>query len=424
MTEYVNSVIRLDKVGHSPAYGSVIPLKDRRLMWAWGSGRAQPIEPLYVNYSTDEGETWSEKIPQKLTTGEPLLSVFEANLIRLHSGALGLLETCTARRGEFEADQYQAICFHKSEDEGQTWSPARMIHPAEEATFYTHECSLVLSDGRIIVPAYAGVGPKPTTSDVKGMRKFGENFGNPGRFVLYYSYAYYSDDEGETWKRSRNETFVMLEKGFRGSYAAGEPAVIELKDGRLLMLARTTLGRFFQSYSPDRGETWTDAEPTDLACIPSPCALRRLPKTGDLLVIWNQISRWEMMIGLYRHRLSCAISKDEGKTWQHHKNLESLDDTTYIEPEGTETVIMGKMQQPLDRVRYHRAPAPLRYNEPTCTFLDDKAIITYGMCVWGDKSVITNTYGMDYDELMVKFGLAPYDRGNKVRVVSQDWFYE
>ena len=45
------------------------------------------------------------------------------------------------------------------------------------------------------------------------------------------------------------------------------------------------------------------------------------------------------------------------------------------------------------------------------------------MLVWGDKAVITDTYGMDFDALMEEFGLAPYDRGNKVRVVSTDWFY-
>jgi len=423
MTEYVNAVIRLDQVVHSPAYGSVIPLKDRRLMWVFGSCRAKPIEPLYAIYSSDEGATWSEKQPLKLTTGEPLLGVMETNLIRLRSGALGLLETCAARAGEFDADQYQAIAFHKSEDEGETWSPPRLIHPAEEATFYSNECSMVLRDGRIIVPVYGDIGPKPLVANFKRMRKLGEEFGNPGRCTLYYSYVYYSDDEGETWTRSRNETMVMLERGFAGSYAMGEPQVVELNDGRLLMFGRTNIGRIFKSYSPDRGHTWLEAEPTDLALTPSPSPLRRLPKTGDLLVIWNQTSRWENMIGLYRHRLSCAISKDEGETWQHHKNLESLDDTTRVEVDGFETLVSGGYRQPLDRVRYHRAPAPLRFNQPTCCFLDDKVIITYGMCVWGDKPVITETYRMDYDELMRKAGLAPYDRGNKVRVLSTDWFY-
>ena len=82
-----------------------------------------------------------------------------------------------------------------------------------------------------------------------------------------------------------------------------------------------------------------------------------------------------------------------------------------------------KPRQPLDRLRYHRAPGPLRCNDATCTFLDGHAIITYCYQGFGDKSVITDTYGMDYDDVMRQHGLAPYDRANKVRVLPIDWFY-
>ena len=78
----------------------------------------------------------------------------------------------------------------------------------------------------------------------------------------------------------------------------------------------------------------------------------------------------------------------------------------------------------MDLSRYHRATGPLRFNEPTIAFLGEKAIITYGMSTFGEKSIITDTYGLDYDVLMREKGLAPYDRGNRVRVVSTSWFYE
>ena len=54
------------------------------------------------------------------------------------------------------------------------------------------------------------------------------------------------------------------------------------------------------------------------------------------------MSAWETLQGLYRHRLSWAISKDEGLTWQNHKNLESLDDVSYIEPTPIEQVMVGR----------------------------------------------------------------------------------
>ena len=70
------------------------------------------------------------------------------------------------------------------------------------------------------------------------------------------SYCYLSDDDGETWR-----------EGGRVQPAGGpsyEPACIELKDGRVLMLMRTGLGSQFISLSNDGGETWTAPEPTAL----------------------------------------------------------------------------------------------------------------------------------------------------------------
>ena len=197
------------------------------------------------------------------------------------------------------------------------------------------------------------------------------------------------------------------------------------------MLCRTNLGRHFRSYSDDRGQTWSEAEPTDLVCCPAPCSLKRIPATGDLLVIWSQISRWETMTGLYRHRLSCAISRDEGQTWEHHRNLESLDDVSRIEPtEPIEHVLIGTYRQPSDRTRYTRAPGPLRCNQPTCCFLGDKAIITYCSAVLGDPSAIQQTYGVDVGKLARDLGYTPNPRNpdkfignNKIRVLPIKWFY-
>ena len=430
MAEDFEAIVPFDKVRLSPSFGSVIALNDGLLMWAWGQSSLDPLKPFCANYSGDGGRTWSEPSELKLTTGEPLLGIYQANLFRLASGALGLVHIAQARRGEFDSVAYYGLCFHKSEDEGQTWSKPVAINPPNISAVVSGDKSIVLSDGRIIVPADTFVGPKPTAADFKGVQRFGQRFGNLERCALIHSYAYYSDDEGQSWTRSRNDVIILIEGGMKGSYSFGEPAVVELTDGRLLMMGRTNLGRIYQSYSEDRGHTWLLPEPTDLALLPSPCNVRRIPKTGDLLVIWSQASRWEMMTGVYRHRLSCAISKDEGQTWQNHKNLESLDDVAHIEPVGEEAVIIGPTQQPLDRVRYHRAPGPLRCNEPTCTFVDETAVITYGRLELGDRAVIEKTYGMDYDALAKELGFTPHPNNpkrftgnNKVRVLPIDWFY-
>ena len=139
----------------------------------------------------------------------------------------------------------------------------------------------------------------------------------------------------------------------------------------------------------------------------------------------------ELIEGVYRHRLTCAVSKDDGLSWQHHRNLESLDDVAHIEPVVDEMMLIDNIRQPVDRHRYHRAPGPLRCNEPTCTFHDDNAVITYSHLELGDPAVITNTYGMDFNDVADKYGVTErpdrpgrYEGNNKVRILPTEWFYE
>jgi hypothetical protein len=424
MTEYVNAVITHDQVSHSPSYGSVIALKDGRLMWASGSGSGDPVNPLQAVHSSDGGATWPGPVDLKYRDGQPVLGVMDVNLLRLHSGALGLAHRSAFPPAEERLGNYTGrLSFHRSDDEGETWSQPVPINPPGTHAVFTNDKSIVLRDGRIVVPFYGSIGPRLFPFEKFSMQ-LGEKFNNAERGVMAYGATYYSDDEGETWTRSLNEVHVTLDHGALGRYSLGEPTVVELDDGRVLMLGRTNLGTFYRCYSEDRGETWSEPVASGLACPPSPCSLIKLPGTGDLMVAFNQISRWETMSGLYRHRLSCAISRDEGKTWENHRNLESLDDVSYIEPGGPEPVLMGRPKQPVDRSRYHRAPGPLRFSYPSATLVGDKVVITYGMSVFGDKSIIADTFGVDYDQLMEKLGLAPYDFGNKVRVLTTEWFYE
>ena len=54
---------------------------------------------------------------------------------------------------------------------------------------------------------------------------------------MSFCYAYYSDDEGETWQRSRNEVHASIEGGMGGAFSMGEAQIVELVDGRLLLMA-------------------------------------------------------------------------------------------------------------------------------------------------------------------------------------------
>ena len=234
-----------------------------------------------------------------------------------------------------------------------------------------------------------------------------------GRLLLAYTHFYQggsdfgagdirgkiSEDGGDTWRRSLGEISVHFsESGRDFAYADfEEPAVVELRDGRLLCFGRTRLGEQYQSTSEDGGVTWGPAQPSGLAASYSPASLKTIPKTGDIVCVWNQVSGQEIADGLARMRMSCAVSKDDGKTWEHFKNLESLDDRTRIAPEETAADTQGEMQAIQSRLarkarptqKDHAAEVRARYPRrsgykhvdyaSTCFSSEGNVLIQYGV---------------------------------------------
>jgi sialidase-1 len=131
-----------------------------------------------------------------------------------------------------------------------------------------------------------------------------------------HSFVFYSDDEFQTWKISDN---TMTAPG-RGAH---EPTIVELRDGRLLCLLRTTQKSIFKSYSEDKGMHWSVPSPTELPAPDSPPLLRRIPSTGDLLLLWNHVASDR---NSPRTPLTAAISRDEGESWEHLRDIENRTD--------------------------------------------------------------------------------------------------
>jgi sialidase-1 len=367
----------------SPYVPSLLPLKDGRLLLTSADFKGGNFDGVsdagtYGITSADLGKTWSDPVALR-TMGGGYVRGGHSSLLRLQSGALGLIDWDT---------------FYRSQDEGETWSEPVVIGERKWGHHVRNDCAIVLSSGRIVAPAYM----YPKTVDDMCTESTDE---------LAFGIAHHSDDEGNTWQESETLIVVPLDGGRRGLYAWDEWSVLELEDGRLLGMGRTCLNRLFQCFSEDAGKTWGKIEPTCLSTDGSPCLLRRIPATGDLLVIWTQTSAEEFQQYLTRHRLTCAVSRDEGKTWQNYRNLESLDDVTQVEPAELKRYQVDPKytgyHQPEDRQRYHRAPGVLRVGYPTCTFLDDRAIITYG-------------YGCADDPI----GYVAC----KIRVVPTTWFYD
>ncbi len=138
-----------------------------------------------------------------------------------------------------------------------------------------------------------------------------------------------SDDGGLTWRKSKNEikspphTVGGIHKGLRWQNSGVEATVVELKNGTLWALVRTSQDYHYESFSKDRGETWTKAEPSRFAGTLTMPTLGRLPD-GRLLMLWtNQMALPEVSTATgrgedaftNRDTMHAAISADDGKTW-------------------------------------------------------------------------------------------------------------
>ena len=196
------------------------------------------------------------------------------------------------------------------------------------------------------------------------------------------TFVYYSTDAGDTWRRSEGDVIIWKDDGYGGMWPADEPNVAQLKDGRLIMLMRTTLGRLYQAFSSDGGRRWDYPQPTALPSSYSPCCLERIPanehtlrngRAGDLVCVWNNVSHQEITRGFRRGRLSCAVSRDDGKTWSHIKTIATAGlpavkgIAALSEPQMMRAdKDLGELPMPFGIVDY-----------PDITFADDRVLIKY-----------------------------------------------
>ncbi len=271
--------------------GDFIPLKDGRILFVYshftdGSGDNAGAY-LAGRFSNDKGKTWS-KNDVTILPNEGGMNVMSVSLLRLRSGELALFYL--RKNSETDCIPYMRT----STDEAKTWSePVRCI--AGDGYFVVNNDRLVLlKNGRIIFSASQHGAPDWANGKVA---------------------SYYSDDNGMTWAQSTqvpNIEDVVLQ----------EPGIIELKDGQLMLFCRTDAGVQYFSYSRDMGETWTPIEPGNIKSPLSPASIKRIPATGDLLLLWNN-NYEQVRDGGKRTPFNLAISRDEGKTWEKIKPVES-----------------------------------------------------------------------------------------------------
>lgn len=149
-----------------------------------------------------------------------------------------------------------------------------------------------------------------------------------------------SDDDGRTWRRvdvSPVPNVSRLAPGDRRPHwycDGGEPSLVELTDGTLLMAVRSSGPNAAFYRSRDGGETWSEGEPDAAFWQANTMPYLFRLKDGRLLFVWNNTQmlptreateypeltedelggRWESVF-TNRDALHAAISEDDGKTW-------------------------------------------------------------------------------------------------------------
>ena len=178
-----------------------------------------------------------------------------------------------------------------SKDEGRTsFLPSMIVTTGQGRVSMANDRIVKLASGRLLCPL--------ALSDEESGRSH------------HRALCFMSDDSGYSWHRGRGAVDLSQR-------SAKNPAVIELSDGRLLMLVQSDENYVAKTYSKDGGETWS--EPGDAGISPSDSLLTlgRIPATGDLLLLRNNLDTSETMLGQGCASLSSVISCDEGQTWKH-----------------------------------------------------------------------------------------------------------
>jgi BNR repeat-like domain len=264
-------------------------------------------------YSHDSGRTWSAPETQlKLPVVKGAFHLYLTFVDRddnVHLFFLNDAGTYAARANagpKAESIERHLDIWHtKTIKQRKDWQPVRMIHEG----FASHLNSVIqLRSGRLVVP-FASL-----TKRTWGNR--GSGFDAYTYMGQYDCTTIYSDDGGETWRRS--PATLKVETPTISTYGAVEPVIIELKDGRVWMLMRTQRGRFWESFSRD-GVEWSEPKPTDIFSSDSPAGLVRL-KDGRIALFWNACLRASYAFG-GRPVLHVAISEDEGRTWRGYREV-------------------------------------------------------------------------------------------------------
>lgn len=302
-------VLRLPPGAGNPrnSEGDFLRLADGRWMFVYTHfyGGNDDYAPAYLagRYSADEGATWTDS-DVVILPNEAGMNVMSVSLLRLASGRAALFYL--RKESTSDCRPYMRLLHeHVPPHEPDAWGPAIPIIPDERAGYYVmnNDRVIQLDSNRLIAPVAYHRTPTGEPLDPYGILQ-----------------CYLSDDEGQTWYAGK-PLAPARHKGH--PVMLQEPGVVPLKDGRLMLFSRTDAGCQYLSYSQDGGVSWTPPKPSAIRSPLSPASIKRIPTTGDLLLVWNDHTDIPPGLRGLRTPLTLAISRDNGQHWRRWGHLET-----------------------------------------------------------------------------------------------------
>lgn len=138
---------------------------------------------------------------------------------------------------------------------------------------------------------------------------------------LCFTYDQLNDRYGYSISTDNGKTYKHYYGAQKKSTYFDEAMAYELNDGRIRMLARTTLGELSESYSSDGAKTWTQSILSGITAADTRFYVSKLP-SGRVLLINNDNSK-------SRCNMTVQLSEDDGKTWKYKKCIDDRCETSY-----------------------------------------------------------------------------------------------
>ncbi|HPD15207.1 MAG TPA: sialidase family protein [Planctomycetota bacterium] len=304
-----------------------------RLWAAWVSGGDSELAYFVAATSDDGGDTWSAPRlvidPADSPTGLPHRTLV-GNFWTDPKGRLWLFFDQAMGYFDGRAGAWAITC-DNPDAERPAWSAPRRIW---------HGCTLnkptVLKDGTWLMPISLWRRDRIHASTEKHRPTCNPKAIPPGFRDAFHdldperrAHVFASTDEGKTWEKRGGVLFPRFD--------FDEHMLVELRDGRLWMLARTGDG-IAESHSTDQGRTWSPPR-IRFPNINARFFIRRLASGRLLLVKHGRMDERTPQ----RSHLTAVLSDDDGQTWRGGLVLDERAGISYPDgfqaPDGTLSII-------------------------------------------------------------------------------------